>query len=70
MIEKNLIPKEATWYHILPFDKVGKDPGVCGSKRPISLLNAMYKLYALIIRFRLEKGVERYIMKTQFGLKL
>ena len=39
MLELNKIPSEATKYYILPFDKFGRDPGLCKNKRPISLLN-------------------------------
>ena len=32
MMQTNRIPKEAAEYHILPFDKYGKDPSLCSSK--------------------------------------
>ena len=49
MIEQNQIPPEVAWYHILPFAKAGKDPCMCGSKSPISLLNTFMKLLEMIL---------------------
>ena len=37
--------------------------------RPISLLNSMYKIYAAIIKNRLQEGIEQHIHKTQYGFR-
>ena len=67
MIETDRIPEEATKYHVLPFDKVGKDPSLCGSERPISLLNTFMKLLELIIVRRLMGTVEPYMADCQYA---
>ena len=37
--------------------------------RPISLLTSIYKLYAAIIKKRIEQGVETALHKTQYGFR-
>ena len=37
--------------------------------RPTSLLNAIYKILAMIIKTRLERGMEKHIQRTQYGFR-
>ena len=37
--------------------------------RPIALLNTIYKIYAAVLKSRLEQGLEKHIRKTQFGFR-
>ena len=37
--------------------------------RPIALLNTIYKLYASILKQRLETGLDAWLQKTQFGFR-
>ena len=37
--------------------------------RPISLLNTIYKILAVIIKTRLERGMETHLQKTQYGFR-
>lgn len=40
-----------------------------GNYRPIALLNAIYKLYAAMLKVRIEEGTERHLQKTQYGFR-
>ena len=57
MVETNQIPGLATHYHILPFDKPGKDPQACENKRPISLINAAVKLLEAVVLRRIRPAL-------------
>ena len=37
--------------------------------RPITLLNTVYKIHAVILQKRLEEGLEKHIQKTQYGFR-
>ena len=37
--------------------------------RPIALLNTIYKIFASIIKTRLERGIEIHLQKTQYGFR-
>ena len=37
--------------------------------RPISLLNACYKIVAALVKVRLDKGLDSWLMATQFGFR-
>ena len=69
MVENNQIPKEATYYQILPFDENGEGPTLCSSKRPISLLNTIMKLLELIIVRRIIMSVEKKLATCQFAYR-
>ena len=45
------------------------DPDKHENYRPISLLNTFYKIIAAGVQRRLAKGLDKYIMKTQFGFR-
>ena len=65
MIETNQIPDMARKYHILPFDKAGKDPSQCSSNRPISLLNTYMKLLEMVIARRTMGYLEPSLTDSQ-----
>ena len=67
MIEQNQIPQEASRFHILPFDKPGKNPSLCASKRPISLLSTFMKLLERILVRRLTGVVERKLAECEYA---
>lgn len=48
--------------------KPGKDPCLCGSYRPISLLNSDYKVFDKMIDLRLGKVISQLVHMDQTGL--
>ena len=64
------IPK--AWTHslvaMLPKPSTN-EPLSCGSYRPISLTQSMYKIYASLLKIRLREHVEPYIRPQQFGFR-
>ena len=44
MIELRVISRELLEVHVVLLDKPGRDPGLCASKRPISLICALMKV--------------------------
>jgi len=40
-----------------------------GNYRPISLLNTIYKLFAAVVKRRLESKLDKYLQDTQFGFR-
>lgn len=53
--------------HITVLPKPGKDPSVCGSYRPISLLNKDAKLYAKVLANRLLPLIPQWVSSDQTG---
>ena len=45
------------------------DPKLQENYRPISLLNAIYKLTAAMVKHRIEEGADRELQKTQYGFR-
>ena len=45
------------------------DPNAQENYRPISLLNLFFKIIATVLKWRLEEGLEKLIMDTQYGLR-
>jgi hypothetical protein len=37
--------------------------------RPISLLNAMYKIFAAVVQIRLAEQLDKHLQKTQYGFR-
>lgn len=37
--------------------------------RPISLLNTIYKIYAAIIMWRIEAGLQKFLQEAQYGFR-
>ena len=61
-------PEELTQAEVVSLYKKG-DTANLENYRPISLLNTIYKIYAALIKGRIEKGVEGLLHKTQFGFR-
>ena len=62
----------ATSWHLQRFALIYKkrDPADCSNYRPICLLNAAYKIFAMVILQRLLRtGADEHIGSTQFGLR-
>ena len=45
------------------------NPRMQANYRPISLLNAIYKLYAKIVKTRISKVINDFITNTQYGFR-
>lgn len=65
--EGNALRPETLHAHITILPKPGKDPSICGSYRPISLLNLDAKLYAKAITNRLLPLIPQWISRDQTG---
>ena len=68
MWETETLEKSLEDADIVPIYKKGNatDPA---NYRPIALLNAIYKLYAAMIKIRLAEGLEPKIWGTQYGCR-
>lgn len=66
-IENNQLPQTLQRALIIVLLKPGKDPRLCGSYRPISLLSTEYKLLTKVIATRLEKIVPHLVNLDQTG---
>ncbi len=62
------IPEEELRARVVMIYKKG-DTSKYENYRPISLLNALYKIYAAIIQKRLAASIEEKIWKTQYGFR-
>ena len=62
------IPAEILQARVVLIFKKG-DTGKYANYRPISLLSAVYKIYAGIIQKRLANTLDKYLTKTQFGFR-
>ena len=52
---------------VLIFKKGNKED--IGNNRPISLLNTMYKILAVIIKDRMAQHLDQHIQETQYGFR-
>ncbi len=62
------IPDEAQLAKVILLHKKG-NPALFKNYRPISLLNNLTKLYARILKARLEEGMEAELNNTQYGFR-
>ena len=62
------VPEEMTKARVVSLYKKG-NPRMQSNYRPISLLNAIYKIYAKIIKSRIATIIDGFITKTQYGFR-
>ena len=62
------LPKEMSEARVASLYKKG-DPNNLENYRPISLLNTLFKIIAMIIKWRIEEGIEDDLMSTQYGFR-
>ena len=62
------IPADTLKARVVPIYKKG-DTSKYENYRPISLLNAIYKIYAGIIQKRLANTLDKYLSNTQYGFR-
>jgi hypothetical protein len=68
ILEEETLPREWTEGIICPIYKKG-DGMLCSSYRPITLLNAVYKIFTILIYNRLSKIVEDKLEECQMGFR-
>lgn len=66
-LECGVLPTTLTQATIILLHKKDKDPTLCGSYRPLSLLNADVKVLAKVIATRLENVLPHIISEEQNG---
>ena len=67
--EHHVVPQSWHLSRVACIYKKG-DPGDCGNYRPICLLNAAYKIYAMVLLRRLiDAGADKRIGGSQFGFR-
>lgn len=66
-IETGNIPESLEQALIIVLPKPGKDPKLCSSYRPISILPSDYKMFSKILALRLEKILPDIINMDQTG---
>ena len=49
MVRERTVPRELSEVYVIPLDKPRKDPALCESKRPISLINTLMKIAEILI---------------------
>ena len=62
------VPQDILLARVVPIYKKG-DIDNPSNYRPISLLNAMYKIYVSLVRARVQKAVEFKVSPTQYGFR-
>ena len=62
------MPIEETRARVVPIFKKG-DTSDIGNYRPISLLNATYKIFTAILVERISEKLDKHLQKTQFGFR-
>ena len=65
---QEVLPHEMEVANVITLFKKGKVDNPA-NYRPISLLNALYKIYASLIQIRLAEKLEEKMWKTQFGFR-
>uniref|UniRef100_A0A3B5PRH3 Reverse transcriptase domain-containing protein n=1 Tax=Xiphophorus maculatus TaxID=8083 RepID=A0A3B5PRH3_XIPMA len=66
-LERKTLPPTLTQATIVLLHKKDKDPTLCGSYRPLSLLNADVKVLAKLVASRLERALPLVISEEQNG---
>ncbi len=66
-IEKGFFDKDANSAILTVLLKPNKDPALCSSYRPLSILNAEIKIYAKVLAIRLEPHMTKLIHHNQTG---
>ena len=66
--QQERVPDEMTKARVVSLYKKG-NPRMQSNYRPISLLNAMYKIYAKIVKYRMATIIDGYITETQYGFR-
>ena len=66
-IQEN-IPEEQLQSRIVLIFKKG-DTGVLSNYRPISLLNALYKIFTGVLQQRIQEHIDPFLQKTQYGFR-
>lgn len=64
------IPRDMQAHHLTLIPKPDKDHTLCGSYRPIALLNSDFKIFAKLMSLHLIKVLPSLIDKDQVGFVL
>ena len=68
MVGHGRITPEALRARVVHIYKEGNTSDLA-NYRPISLLNAMYKIMASIVQKRVSEGIDKYMLKAQYGFR-
>lgn len=66
-IQSSQLPETLEHALIIVLFKPGKDPKLCGSYRPFSLLSSEYKILTKVIATQLEKVIHTLVKMDQIG---
>ena len=66
--EEKVAPEELYYARIATIYKKG-ETDKASNYRPISLLSSFYKIYMMLIRERIQTGIEAFVTKTQYGFR-
>ena len=69
ILERGAIPNTMMELYIIPLEKPDKDPKLCTSKRPISLLCIVAKILEAVVLNRLLPALERRLNPAQFAYR-
>ena len=69
VIRSGELPRGLQEVRIVPLDKPGKDPHLCESKRPISLIQTFVRAIEIMVYNRIIRTTERQIDPTQFAYR-
>ena len=69
MVRERTVPRELSEVYVIPLDKPRKDPALCESKRPISLINTLMKITEIVIYNRIIHKVEGILHPSQYAYR-
>ena len=69
VVRMGTLPHKLLEVLIIPLDKPGKDPHLCESKRPISLINTIVKAFEIAVYNRVIHDAEPHMHPTQFAYR-